>query len=104
MATNTAAKTTKTVAAKGAKSKSAKKNTKQTAHLADFLSSIVDSTKDVLDDLIDTAADVEKGTRRRVVDIRDAVRPTDKNVESLRKQVISLTDSVEKLSIVRKTA
>ncbi|NMO04043.1 hypothetical protein HH308_22775 [Gordonia sp. TBRC 11910] len=100
MATKTTTKTAATAKAKGTK----KKSVKQTAHLADFLSSFVDSTKDVLDDLIDTAADVEKGTRRRVVDIRDSVRPTDKNIESIRKQVISLTDSVEKLSIVRKTA
>ncbi|MGY0498227.1 hypothetical protein ACWZHB_06990 [Nocardia sp. FBN12] len=72
------------------------------AHLTSFLSSVVDSTKGLVDDLLDTAGRVEKDARNRVETAREKVTPGDEDIESLRKHVRSLTEQVEELARIRK--
>ncbi|MDF0532364.1 hypothetical protein P0W64_21555 [Tsukamurella sp. 8F] len=67
------------------------------ASVSTFLSSVVDSTKVLIDDVLENAKNAEKGTRRRVNDVADKdLRKT------LEKQTKTLTDQVEKLGKARK--
>ncbi|GAA4384764.1 hypothetical protein [Tsukamurella soli] len=61
-----------------------------------FLSSVVDSTKVLVDDVLADAKKAEKGARKRINDIADAdLRKT------LKKQTKALNKQVEKLSTIR---
>lgn len=84
---------------KSTEGKKAKKT--QEAHITNFLSSVIDSTKDLVDDLLETAGDVEKDVRERADDVRETVTPSNIDIESLRKQVRNLSDQVEKLANLR---
>lgn len=102
MATSTKKSTTTKKSSSKSGSKKNPKVVSQDAHITDFLSSVIDSTKDLVDNMIDTAGDVETGARRQLNDVADKVTPTDKDIQRLRKQARELTDQVEKLARIRK--
>lgn len=99
MATKTATKPSKKpVAKKSAKATPAGVE----AHLTGYLTTVIDRAKGIVDDLLDTAGDVEKSARERVNDARDRIVPDGDNIDALRTKVQNLTDQVEKLARVRK--
>jgi hypothetical protein len=95
MATKTAVKT-------ASKKSSAKESATTEAHLTSYLTTVIDSAKGIVDDLLDTAGDVEKAARDRVGDVRDRIVPDSDNIEALRGKVADLTEQVEKLARIRK--
>ncbi len=78
---------------KTASKKSSKKAITSEATLTNYLSSVVDSTKVLVDDVIHNAKNVEKGARKRANGVIDKdLRKT------LKKQTKALGDQVDKLS------
>lgn len=99
MATKTA---TKSVSKSSSKKSGAKKSATTDAHLTSYLTTVIDSAKGIVDDLLDTAGDVEKTARERVGEARDRIVPDGDDIDALRNKVRNLTDQVEKLARVRK--
>ncbi|GAA4388612.1 hypothetical protein [Tsukamurella soli] len=84
------------MADKNSKKKSSKTITAETT-LTNYLTSVVDSTKVLVDDLLENAKNAESGARKRV----NAVADKDLR-KTLKKQTKALNEQVEKLTKVRK--
>ncbi|GAB3853961.1 hypothetical protein GCM10028801_07290 [Nocardioides maradonensis] len=96
----TAKKTTTTTST--AKKAPAKKTAQPSeAHLTNYLSDLIDTTKNVVDDLLESAGKVETSARTRSKEARDKLIPSDADIKRLRKRAKELTDQVEKLARLR---
>jgi predicted transcriptional regulator len=74
-----------------ASTKSSKKALSQPS-ISNFLSEVVGSTKTLVDNVIETAGDAEKETRKQ------AQKLAKKDVKELRKQTEKLNDQIRKLA------
>ncbi|GAA4088875.1 hypothetical protein ACFFOS_10760 [Nocardioides kongjuensis] len=77
-----------------------KKNDKQ---VTDYISGLVDTTKDLLDDPTTTAGDIEKKARKNGKKATKAVVPSKKDINGLRDQIKDLSKQAEKLAKVGKS-
>ncbi|MCL2464796.1 MAG: hypothetical protein FWF28_06980 [Micrococcales bacterium] len=85
--------------------KTAAKNSKKTAtpHFTNYLTDVIDTGKDIVDDVLSTTSKVEKSVRTRSKDARDKLVPSEKDMKKLRKNAKELTGQVERLAKVRST-
>ncbi len=68
--------------------------------VTNYFSSIVDTTKDLLDDVVETAGKVEKKTRKGSKKATKAVVPSKADVKALRQQIEDLGKQTRKLAKV----
>ena len=83
-----------------------KKSSKKKPQVTGYLDTVVDTTKDLLDNIVDTAGTIEKKTRKQVKSTAKNGKklvPSKEDVKDLRKQVEDLGTQVEKLAKVRKS-
>ncbi|ALG86310.1 hypothetical protein [Gordonia phthalatica] len=69
--------------------------------ITDFLSSVVDSTRTLVDGLLESAGDVERTVREHADDAIEKLTPSSDDIEALRKHVKNLAEQVEKLANLR---
>lgn len=70
--------------------------------ITDYFSGLVDTTKDILDDLLETAGDVEVKARKRTKKAAKAVVPSRKDIDGVRDQVKDLGKQTRKLAKLSK--
>lgn len=68
--------------------------------VVNYISKLLDNTKDFVDDLLEDAKDVEKGTRKQLGKARDKVKDAD--IDALREKAQKLTEQLDKLVAVDK--
>ena len=66
--------------------------------VSDYLTGLIGSTKDLLDDLVEQAGEVEKKARANGKRATQAVVPSKKSVESVRDQIKDLRKQARKLA------
>lgn len=71
------------------------------AQITDFLTSVVDSTRSLVDGLLDSAGDVERNVREKADDAIEKLTPSRDDIEALRNHVRNLSEQVEKLANLR---
>ena len=70
--------------------------------VTNYLTGLVDTTKDLLDDLTSTAGKIEKKTRKNGKKATKAVVPSKKDIRGVRDQVKDLSKQTQKLAKVAK--
>ncbi|GED99754.1 hypothetical protein nbrc107696_02010 [Gordonia spumicola] len=70
------------------------------AVITDFLTTVIESTRDLVDNLLESAGTVERNVRERADDAREKLTGDDA-VDALRTQIQNLSDQVEKFANLR---